>query len=80
MNAPAHLQQLLPTINQRIAPPELIGALKERFGERCSTALVVREHHGRDESHLPAMAPDAVAWPSNTEKRPFTNGPCSGSS
>ena len=66
MNAPAHLQQLLPTINQRIAPPELIGALKERFGERCSTALVVREHHGRDESSFASPPPAAVVFAEST--------------
>ena len=29
---------------------EKLEALKARFGTRCSTALAVREQHGRDES------------------------------
>ena len=49
MNAPPP-QHLLPEIHQRATPQALIDALKARFAERCSTALVVREQHGRDES------------------------------
>jgi hypothetical protein len=37
--------------------------LAPRFGERLSTAEIVREHHGRDVSYLPACPPDAVkSW------------------
>lgn len=36
-----------------------LGAL---LGERITTSVAVREHHGRDESPLPAAAPDAVAF------------------
>jgi D-lactate dehydrogenase (cytochrome) len=39
-----------------------IAALRARFGERCSTAMAVRDQHGRDESwHAPAP-PDAVVF------------------
>ena len=48
MNAPAHAHQLQPDVRLRAVPPALIDALKARFGEGCSTALVVREQHGRD--------------------------------
>ena len=44
MNAPQHF-----TIAQRDVPDALIQALKAQFAERCSTAMVVREQHGRDE-------------------------------
>ena len=47
MNAPLP-EHLLPEIRQRETPTALLGALKARFAERCSTALVVREQHGRD--------------------------------
>ncbi len=46
----------------RPLPDGFLAALRERFGERCSTAQAVREHHGRDESPYPAMPPDAVVF------------------
>jgi len=51
MNAPlpAHL---LPKIEPRAVPKEMLEALKAEFKERCSTALVVREQHDRDESPI----------------------------
>ena len=36
--------------------------LQSVLGERWVTSQAVREHHGRDESPLPAAAPDAVAF------------------
>jgi D-lactate dehydrogenase (cytochrome) len=62
MNAPAHPDHLLPQLNLRTVPQELIEALKTRFAERCSTALVVREQHGRDESSFAAPPPSAVVF------------------
>jgi hypothetical protein len=41
-------------------PAALIDALKARFGERCSTALAVREQHGRDESAFTTVPPPAA--------------------
>ena len=66
MNAPlpAHL---LPRIEPRAVPPAMIEALKASFGERCSTALVVREQHGRDESPIDAPPPEAVVFCESTE-------------
>ena len=52
MNAPQHF-----TINQREVPEALIASLKSRFAERCSTAMAVREQHGRDESAFHHCAP-----------------------
>ena len=66
MNAPTLMQHLVPEINQRATPPELIDALKALFGERCSTALVVREQHGRDESSFSAPPPAAVVYAQST--------------
>ena len=55
MNAPAHSYHVLPEVVQRSTPQALIDALKERFGERCSTALAVREHHGKERVLQPAI-------------------------
>ena len=46
----------------RPLPDGFLDALAARFGERCSTAQAVREHHGRDESPYPVMPPDAVVY------------------
>ncbi len=65
MNAPlpAHL---LPELKPRTAPPEMLERLRERFKERCSTALAVRQQHGRDESPIDAPPPDAVVFCEST--------------
>jgi len=66
MNAPlpAHL---LPRLAPRAVPAAMLDALKVRFGERCSTALAVREQHGRDESPIDAPPPEAVVYCESTE-------------
>src|SRR4249920_2378308 len=66
MNAPlpAHL---LPQLAPRAVPAEMLAALKNRFNERCSTALAVREQHGRDESPIDAPPPEAVVFCESTE-------------
>ncbi len=66
MNAPAQTAHLLPEINQRATPQALIDALKARFVANCSTALVVREQHGRDESSFSAPPPSAVIFAEST--------------
>ncbi len=60
MNAPTPVSHLLPQVAQRDVPPALIEALKTRFGERCSTAKVIREQHGRDESAFTSVPPPAA--------------------
>lgn len=67
MNAPQSSAQLQPQARQRPVPAALLDALSARFGARCSTALAVREQHGRDESaftHVPP--PAAVVYAENT--------------
>ena len=66
MNAPLP-HHLLPEIRQRETPQALIDALKTRFAERCSTALVVREQHGRDESSFVSPPPSAVVFAESTQ-------------
>jgi D-lactate dehydrogenase (cytochrome) len=65
MNAPLPVH-LLPEIQLRETPAALIDALKARFAERCSTALVVREQHGRDESSFVSPPPAAVVFAEST--------------
>ena len=60
MNAPTATHELQPEIRQRPVPPALIDALKAHFGDRCSTALAVREQHGRDESAYTTVPPPAA--------------------
>jgi D-lactate dehydrogenase (cytochrome) len=71
MNAPAQTAHLLPEINQRATPQALIDALKARFAANCSTALVVREQHGRDESSFSAPPPSAVIFAESTRDVPM---------
>ncbi len=67
MNAPAALNHLLPQVNLREVPAALLDALKARFGDQLSTALVVREQHGRDESAFDVPPPSAVVFAQNTQ-------------
>ena len=63
MNAPIANALLEPRVELREVPEALIADLRERFGAQCSTAMVVREQHGRDESafmHVPP--PSAVVF------------------
>jgi D-lactate dehydrogenase (cytochrome) len=62
MNAPMDLGSL-----RKPLPDMMIQALRQRFGDRCSTAQAVREHHGRDESPYPEMLPDVVVFAQSTE-------------
>ncbi|MBM3387331.1 MAG: FAD-binding protein, partial [Betaproteobacteria bacterium] len=68
MNAPTTTAQLSPQVRQRPVPDAFLLALKARFGEHCSTAQVIREQHGRDESaftHVPP--PAAVVFAHSTQ-------------
>ncbi len=67
MNAPITMTHLVPHIQQREVPAELIDALKTRFGVNCSTALAVREQHGRDESSFDVPPPAAVVFAESTQ-------------
>jgi D-lactate dehydrogenase (cytochrome) len=60
MNAPTSHQHLAPHVAQREVPAALIAALQSRFGVNCSTAQVIREQHGRDESAFTTVPPPAA--------------------
>ncbi len=59
MNAP---HELLPVYAPRPVPAAMIEALEARFATRCSTAMAVREQHGRDESPFEVPPPAAVVF------------------
>ncbi len=68
MNAPTPHQHFAPAVAQREVPAAMMAALQARFGTNCSTALVIREQHGRDESpftHVPP--PAAVVFAESTQ-------------
>jgi D-lactate dehydrogenase (cytochrome) len=60
----------MPVTALKRAPPDqsLIGALRDLLGDRLSTAAAICAQHGKDESYHQAHAPDAVAFPRNTEE------------
>jgi len=61
MNLPAH-----PVMSRKMLPEELLAALKSIFEDRFSTALAIREKHGRDESSYDPMLPDGVVFAQTT--------------
>jgi D-lactate dehydrogenase (cytochrome) len=67
LNAPTGHTHLLPDVAQRPVPQALIDALKARFGANCSTAMVIRQHHGKDESSYDIPPPDAVVFAESTK-------------
>ena len=66
MNAPAALNHLVPDVVQREVPAALIAALQAQFGDRFSTAMAVREQHGRDESSFQVPPPAGVVFAEST--------------
>lgn len=61
MNAPVMAQV------RRTIPEGFLDELAGHFGDRCSMAEAVRDHHGRDESPYPPMLPDAVVFAQTIE-------------
>ena len=57
MNAPATFDAVAAPL-----PQALLDALRIAFADRCSTALAVREQHGRDESIFDVPPPQAVVF------------------
>ncbi|MCX2721900.1 FAD-binding oxidoreductase [Roseibium salinum] len=46
----------------------VIAGLKERFGERCSTSMALREQHGHTTTWLKNQPPDSVVFAETTEE------------
>lgn len=55
------------THTRKPLPDLFLNALKLSLGDQVSTALAVREHHGRDESMYDICPPDAVVFARSTE-------------
>ena len=55
----------------RPLPDALRDTLQQRFGERCSASLAVREQHGRDESPFDVDPPELVVFCESTEEVAF---------
>jgi D-lactate dehydrogenase (cytochrome) len=73
MNAPLP-HDAIPQHAHRPLPATMLEALRDRFGERCSTAAAVREQHGRDESPFPTTPPDAVVFCESNDDVVFVVG------
>ena len=67
MNAPWEPGEHQPTYAPRPMPAAMLDALKARFGDRCSTAMALREQHGRDESPFDVPPPEAVVFADSSE-------------
>ena len=67
MNAPLVDTHPVPRLHPRTVPAALLEALKARFGAQFSTAQVIREQHGRDESAFSVPPPDAVVFAESTQ-------------
>ncbi len=52
----------------RAFDPAIVEELKGLIGDRVTTTLAVREHHGRGEDWFPVTPPDAVCFPESTEE------------
>ena len=46
----------------------VLGALQEVLGDRITTSMAVREHHGRGEDYFKPIPADAVCFPHSTEE------------
>ncbi|AZS51156.1 FAD-binding protein [Entomomonas moraniae] len=55
------------TCTRRPVSNIFLDALTSALGDRVSTALAVREHHGRDESMYATCPPDAVVFARSTD-------------
>jgi D-lactate dehydrogenase (cytochrome) len=64
------MSKLAPSSPQRFGAVDapFLAGLRALLGERVSTALSVREQHGRDESYHTGHPPDAVVQPQSTEE------------
>ncbi|SDU08076.1 FAD-binding oxidoreductase [Stappia sp. ES.058] len=60
----------------RDALDAVLVILGPRLGDRLTTAMPVRDQHGRDASYLPAAPPDAVAYPRDADEVVFIVTTC----
>ena len=48
--------------------PAALDAIRALLGDRLTTAIAVREQHGKDQTYHPGAPPDAVAFARSTEE------------
>jgi D-lactate dehydrogenase (cytochrome) len=65
MNAP---REPWGALAPRPVPAAMLEALLERFGSRCSTAMAIREQHGRDESPFDVSPPEVVVFAETSDE------------
>ncbi|WAC74073.1 FAD-binding protein [Roseateles sp. SL47] len=65
MNAP---REPWGALAPRPVPAAMLEALLERFGSRCSTAIAIREQHGRDESPFDVAPPEVVVFAETSDE------------
>ena len=65
-----------PALAREPINPQLLAALRQRLGDRLSTAAAVCAHHGKDESYHQPHAPDAVAFAHSTDEVSALVGLC----
>jgi D-lactate dehydrogenase (cytochrome) len=53
-----------------------LDQVRVRLGERFTTAMAIREQHGKDETYHPGAPPDGVAFPVSTEEVSAIVGIC----
>src|SRR5580698_7867674 len=59
---------IAPVLVREPPNPALLGALRQRLGDRLSTSAAVCAQHGKDESYHQPHSPDAVAFARSTEE------------
>jgi D-lactate dehydrogenase (cytochrome) len=59
---------IAPVLVREPLDPALLGALRQRLGDRLSTSATVCDQHGKDESYHQPHSPDAVAFAQSTEE------------
>jgi D-lactate dehydrogenase (cytochrome) len=62
------LSMTAPLLHRNQPSDIVVDRLKERFGDRVSTAAAVREQHGKDESYHAPQRPDAVVFARSTQE------------
>ena len=63
----SHAHDVSAHLQPRPLPEAMLQALQQRFGERLSTALAMRQQHGRDESVFEVPPPEAVVFAESTQ-------------
>ena len=61
------LHDLVDAIRNETGIESALGALKTRFGDKCSVGQSLREQHAHTTTYIPAQLPDGVVFAESTE-------------